>query len=141
MYSISVGTFSRSRPVFFFFNDRRNVSNSYPIRLMAPLLGEEYQKPYVRRFAAEAFAFLLRHAHAENLAQIVNYIVDSFNESPTDVYCEGLSILCYEAIQSPGNELHLNAPILLKELLNASYRHSKNDIKNNPGYRILIMTT
>ncbi|CAG8656331.1 14206_t:CDS:10, partial [Dentiscutata erythropus] len=112
-------------------------------RLIAPLLGEEYQKPYVRRFAAEAFAFLLRHAHAENLAQIINYIVDSFSESPTDAYCEGLSILCYEATQSPDNMLHANTPTLLKELLNASYRHSKNDIsiENNPGYRILTMTT
>ncbi|CAG8449551.1 3302_t:CDS:10 [Cetraspora pellucida] len=141
LYNISVGVFFRKWCCLFY--DLCNARNSYSIRLMAPLLGEEYQKPYVRRFAAEAFAFLLRHAHAENLAQIVNYIVDSFNESPTDIYCEGLSILCYEAIQSPNNELHPKATMLLKELLNASYKHSKNDvsIENNPGYRILIMTT
>ncbi|CAG8442214.1 6253_t:CDS:10 [Scutellospora calospora] len=106
-----------------FFDDQCNISSSYPIRLIAPLLGEEYQKPYVRRFAAEAFAFLLRHAR--------------------------LGILCYEAIQAsyflkaPDNKLHPNAPILLKELLNASYRRSKNDvsIESNSAYHILTMTT
>jgi U3 small nucleolar RNA-associated protein 20 len=64
---------------------------------MAPLLGKEYQKPYIQQFAAESFAFLLRKAQGDNLTKVVNYIIDSFYEFPSEIYCRGLSMLFSEA--------------------------------------------
>ncbi|CAG8576266.1 3030_t:CDS:10 [Funneliformis caledonium] len=61
--------------------------------LIAPLLGKEYQKPYIQRFAAESFAFLLRKAQKNNLTEVVNYIIESAYESSSEVYCRGLSML------------------------------------------------
>jgi hypothetical protein len=65
--------------------------------LIAPLLGKEYQKPYIQRFAAESFAFLLRKARGNNLTEIINYIIASVYESPSEIYCRGLSMLFSEA--------------------------------------------
>lgn len=65
--------------------------------LIAPLLGKEYQKPYIQWFAAESFAFLLRKARGDKLTKIVDYIIDSIYESPSEIYCRGLSMLFSKA--------------------------------------------
>ena len=65
--------------------------------LIAPLLGKEYQKPYIQRFAAESFAFLLCKARGSRLTEVVSYIINSIYESPSEIYCRGLSILFSEA--------------------------------------------
>ncbi|CAI2171430.1 13286_t:CDS:10 [Funneliformis geosporum] len=96
-------------------------------RLIAPLLGKEFQKPYIQRFAAESFAFLLRKAQNNNLTEIVNYIIDSAYEPSSEIYCRGLSMLFSEAAKSSKNRLHSRGHILLKELLYASYSKFEND--------------
>ena len=61
------------------------------------MLGKEYQKPYIQRFAAGSFAFLLRKAQGNKLTEIVNCIINSIYESPSEIYCRGLSMLFSEA--------------------------------------------
>ncbi|GBB97092.1 hypothetical protein RclHR1_02910020 [Rhizophagus clarus] len=112
-------------------------------RLIAPLLGKEYQKPYIQRFAAESFAFLLRKARGNHLKEIVNFIIASIHESPSEIYCRGLSILFSEAAKAPENKLHPRGSILLKELLYTSYSKlgKVSEIEIHPCYRILKETT
>jgi len=66
---------------------------------MAPLLGKEYKKPYIQRFAAGSFAFLLCKARDNKLTEIVDYIINSIYESPSKIYCRGLSMLFSEAVK------------------------------------------
>uniref|UniRef100_U9SZI5 Uncharacterized protein n=1 Tax=Rhizophagus irregularis (strain DAOM 181602 / DAOM 197198 / MUCL 43194) TaxID=747089 RepID=U9SZI5_RHIID len=112
-------------------------------RLIAPLLGKEYQKPYIQRFAAESFAFLLRKARGNNLTEIINYIIASIYESPSEIYCRGLSMLFSEAAKASENKLHPRGSILLKELLYTSYSKCEkiNEIETSPCYHILKETT
>ncbi|RIA94698.1 hypothetical protein C1645_709313 [Glomus cerebriforme] len=112
-------------------------------RLIAPLLGKEYQKPYIQRFAAESFAFLLRKARGNNLTKIVNFIIDSIYESPSEIYCRGLSILFSEAAKASENSLHSSGSILLKKLLYVSYSKIEkvDEIETSSCYHILKETT
>ncbi|CAG8484751.1 2782_t:CDS:10, partial [Acaulospora morrowiae] len=111
--------------------------------LIAPLLGEDSQKPYIRRFAAEAFAFLLRNTRGEKLTDIINHIFDLFNEYPTDTYRDGLNMLFYETAQDTDNKLHDGALNLMRELLNKSCRDSStcSNIESIYSYRVTTSTT
>nr|CAG8462811.1 15738_t:CDS:10 [Entrophospora candida] len=91
-------------------------------KLMAPLLGKEYQKPYIQHFAAEAFAYLLRKAQDDKLTNIIRFIIDSANASPNDVYYEGLSMLFCETIKSSENKIRSKGTILLRELLDVCHQ-------------------
>lgn len=68
-------------------------------RLLAPLLGQEHQKPYIRHFAAEAFAFLIRKMRGKDLADIVRLMLQSLQQSPTEEYVEGLAMVFFEAVK------------------------------------------
>lgn len=64
------------------------------------MLGEDNQaKPYVRRFTAEAFAFLLRKTRGMELTKIVKHIIDSLKREPSKEYEEGLAMLFFESIK------------------------------------------
>jgi len=69
--------------------------------LFAPLLGEStLQRPYIRQFAAEAFAYLLRKAKGEKLTEVVRYALQPLRNSPSsEDSVEGLSIFFVEAVK------------------------------------------
>ncbi|CAG8499255.1 840_t:CDS:10 [Diversispora eburnea] len=113
-------------------------------RLIAPLFGEKSDKSYIRRFAAESFAYLLRHVKGEKLTNIIDYIFELFNESPSDTYLEGLCMIFYETAQDSDNKLHDSAIDLMQELLNKLYKDSSiniNNIESIYSYHVITSTT
>lgn len=84
--------------LFFFKKKKRALTPYY--RLLSKLLGEDNQgKPYVRKFTAEAFAFLLRKTRGADLTRIIQCILQSLTQGPSKEYEEGLAMLFFEAIK------------------------------------------
>ncbi|KAG2222074.1 hypothetical protein INT45_007960, partial [Circinella minor] len=68
--------------------------------LISSLLGEDHkQKPYIRHFTAEAFAFLLRKTRGKDFANITQHILTSLRENPSEQYIEGLAMLFFECMK------------------------------------------
>ncbi|RKO94831.1 hypothetical protein BDK51DRAFT_29883, partial [Blyttiomyces helicus] len=83
--------------------------------LIAPYLGDG--KPFIRRFTAEAFGFLLRKVKGADADRAYAAIVSSLRENPKKDYCEGVSILFFETIKQVKNNLHSKARWILSKLL------------------------
>lgn len=64
-----------------------------------PLFGYEKSKvqysEYVKNFAAESVAFLLRKLKTEKLNSVVASLFDRANENPSDEFSDGLALLFY----------------------------------------------
>jgi U3 small nucleolar RNA-associated protein 20 len=79
---------------------------------LAPLLGKSRQKHYVRRFASEAFAFLLRRIKGPH--EIVETIFDDLDNNKE--YVEAITNMFVESIKGPGRTLHSKAVTLFDAL-------------------------
>jgi U3 small nucleolar RNA-associated protein 20 len=83
---------------------------------LSPLLGKSRHKQHVRRFASEAFAFLLRRAKSPN--DIVAYMLsdvgknEEFAEAVTNVFIEGM--------KAPGRSLHSKALSIFSALVQSA---------------------
>ena len=67
-------------------------------------MGEDHkQKPYIRHFTAEAFAFLLRKTRGKDFANITQHILTSLRENPSEQYIEGLAMLFFECMKVKKN--------------------------------------
>jgi U3 small nucleolar RNA-associated protein 20 len=80
---------------------------------MAPLLGKTHQKQYVRRFASEAFAFLLRKV--KEPSDIVALILSDVKEN--EEYSEAIENVFVESLKAPRRSLHSKAQVLLDALI------------------------
>ncbi|KAG0957866.1 hypothetical protein G6F61_002202 [Rhizopus arrhizus] len=112
--------------------------------LLAKLLGEDNQgKPYVRKFTAEAFAFLLRKTRGAELTKIVECILNSLKEVPSKEYEEGLAMLFFEAIKQIDHRIHSRGEAIYKELLIQSYKTdvTVEDLATSPIHNLLTKTT
>ena len=95
--------------------------------VLAPQLGQQKQKYYVVRFAAESLAFLIRkaavrsHKDHEPLERIVSHIQQSLEESASRResanYTEGIAVLIAEAVRGVNHDLHSGGLAIIKSLL------------------------
>lgn len=86
--------------------------------------------PHVRRFAAEAFAFLVRKARGAQLARISTAMLSDVaaltsTGSRSLQIGEGVAGVVTEAVKSVDHRVHSRAPVLLAAFLNAA-PHSEN---------------
>ncbi|KAI9249280.1 armadillo-type protein [Sporodiniella umbellata] len=112
--------------------------------LLSKLLGEDTQgKPYVRKFTAEAFAFLLRKMRGAELTKITEYMLGSLAQAPSNEYEEGLAMLFFEAIKQIDHRIHSRGEAIYKELLAQTYRINVNpdELSTNPIHKLLTKTT
>lgn len=105
--------------------------------LLAPLLGREKQKPFIARFAAEGFSFLLKKAGLgynkgqEPLKKIVGHILQDLRDTDgNELYQQGLMTLFADSMRGVQRGLHSAALPILKELLRVSLEKT-NDSGNN----------
>lgn len=112
--------------------------------MLAPLLGEDnQQKPYIRHFAAESFAFLLRKARGKELTAIMSHILDKVRKEPNEEFVEGVAMLIFECIKQVEHQLHSRGVAIFKELISQMYLEdvSSEAIKDNATFRVLSKTT
>jgi len=112
--------------------------------MLAPLLGEDnQQKPYIRHFSAESFAFLLRKARGKDLTHIMEYILERVRIEPNEEFVEGVSMLFFECIKQVDHQLHSRGVAIFKELITQMYQEdvSSSTIEDNSTFRILSKTT
>ncbi|KAJ1969345.1 U3 snoRNP protein, partial [Dispira parvispora] len=86
-------------------------------RIIMCLLGKEYEKPHIRRFAAESFAFLLRKCNPQQMSTILTYMLQCYSESSTVTFQQGLLLLFTEAVKSVSGRLHSKTGRLFTVLL------------------------
>jgi U3 small nucleolar RNA-associated protein 20 len=97
---------------------RQLVSNlSSTFNELASLIGRDRQKQYVRRFASEAFAFLLRRAQDPN--EIVVTMLSDLDDN--EDYSEGVMNIFIESMKAPGRNLHSKAVPLFNALVHNVY--------------------
>ncbi|KAI8977543.1 armadillo-type protein [Mycotypha africana] len=112
--------------------------------MMANLLGEDNQaKPYIRHFAAEAFAYLLRKTRGADLAKIIHYILDTVRTNSSTEFEEGLSMLFFESIKQVDHRLHSRAESIFKELLKQCCDEdtATESLASNSVHSIMTKTT
>jgi U3 small nucleolar RNA-associated protein 20 len=95
--------------------------------LIAPLLGQERQKEFVTRFAAEAFSYLIRrasisyHKDKEPLRRIVKHILSkvlsAHHSGTSSCSTDALCTLFGESIKGVNGELSSNGDIIFHEIL------------------------
>jgi len=88
-----------------------NISTTF--EQLSPLLGNSRQKQYVRRFASEAFAFLLRRLKEPR--EIVEKMVGEVDEN--EEYREAIGNVFVESMKGPGKSLHSKAVHLFETLV------------------------
>ncbi|TPX60594.1 hypothetical protein PhCBS80983_g01757 [Powellomyces hirtus] len=86
--------------------------------LLSPLLSNS--KPFIRRFAAEAFGSLLRKLPANTTESVYIRIVEYVRTSTGDAAIEGVSILFLESLKQVQGTIHSRAPTVLRKLLTVS---------------------
>ncbi|KAJ3039093.1 U3 snoRNP protein [Rhizophlyctis rosea] len=86
-------------------------------QLLEPYLKDN--KPFIRRFAAEAFGFLLRKVKGQAAEMTYRHIVQSLRVDSRAEYCEGVSLLFYETIKSVKDNINSSAKLILQRLLEA----------------------
>ena len=102
--------------------------------IMAPLLGREFQKTHITRFAAEAMSFLIRKAaltYSKNkspLTIIVNHVFEDLRTLGGDgkdvqLYQTGLMTLFSDAIAGVQRGLHSCGPSIYRCLLDMLIEH------------------
>lgn len=79
---------------------------------LAPLLGKTRQKQYVRRFASEAFAFLLRRVR--DPSEIVQVMLSDMDNN--EEFSEAVGNVFVESMKAPGYSLHSKALALFNAL-------------------------
>ncbi|KAI9808919.1 MAG: U3 snoRNP protein [Pycnora praestabilis] len=104
--------------------------------LMAPLLGNEKQKPFVTKFAAEAMSFLVRkagivyHKETSPLDTIVRHVFEDLENNgrhrDTKAYQEGLRIMFAGAIKGVTRRIHTGGDAIFRCLLENSTRGIHN---------------
>lgn len=85
---------------------------------LAPLLGKSRQKQYVRRFASEAFAFLLRRV--KEPTEIIKVMLDDIEDNQE--YSEAIMNVFVESMKAPGRSLHSKALLLFNTLVQSAQR-------------------
>jgi len=83
---------------------------------LAPLLGKTRQKRHVRRFASEAFAFLLRRVKSPN--EVVEYMVSDLGDN--EEYSEAVANVFVEGMKAPGRNLHSKALAIFSALVRSA---------------------
>ena len=84
---------------------------------LAPLLGKTRQKQYVRRFASEAFAFLLRRLKDPH--EISEKMLEEIGED--EEYREAIANVFVVSMGAPGKSLHSRAINLFDVLAKAAH--------------------
>jgi len=83
---------------------------------LAPLLGKPRQKQHVRRFASEAFAFLLRRVKSPN--EVVEYMMSDLGDN--EEYLEAVANVFIEGSKAPGRNLHSKALAIVSALVRSA---------------------
>ncbi|KAG9291746.1 hypothetical protein G9A89_012031 [Geosiphon pyriformis] len=125
---------------YLYKNIIENLDTTY--KLIAPLLGKDYI-PSVRKFAAQAFGYLLRRV-GESPLTIIDCIIESLKANPELEYCDGISILFYEGIKTINNGLHSKGLSLYTKILHKLYDDvivNTGDFESNITYFAVKQTT
>ncbi|MCP9260111.1 hypothetical protein DINM_003265 [Dirofilaria immitis] len=98
------------------------------------------KRPYLRRFTAEALAFLLRKSSAiGKLTIFLAEIAYNVKEIDNSLLIDGISRLYFNALKITKGQFHSMAPQLLSEILRASFEIKENDVQN-VAIQILVST-
>ncbi|KAL2870986.1 putative HEAT repeat protein (DRIM) [Aspergillus lucknowensis] len=101
------------------------------LRIMAPYLGKERQKPFVARFAAESMSFLVRKAglvyykNPEPLQLAVSFLFDDLRQTGADsksveLYKQGLMSMFSDSMKGVKSGLHSNGTDIFRCLLDST---------------------
>ncbi|ODV89751.1 hypothetical protein CANCADRAFT_4376 [Tortispora caseinolytica NRRL Y-17796] len=91
--------------------------------LVAPLLGKERQRPYISKFAAEAFSYLLRRVPETDLPRLIEHVLTDVKESDTPEYTAGCASVFVESVKNVKMTLHSRAPLILQNLLHSQTKY------------------
>lgn len=115
--------------------------------LMAPLLGQQHQKYFVTRFAAESLSFLVRKAGAAYhrdktpLRLILRHVSDQLKElqgtGNDHEFRQGLLSLFADSIKGVQRGLHSSATAILQEMLLQTYNEEHIMLRTPPFEPIL----
>ncbi|CAG9531849.1 unnamed protein product [Cercopithifilaria johnstoni] len=87
------------------------------------------KRSYLRRFTAEALAFLLRKSNA--VMKLITFLAETaHNEINNSLLIDGISRLYFNALKITGGQFHSTAPQLLSEILQASFEIEENGVRN-----------
>lgn len=103
--------------------------------LLAPLLGKQPQKPYIARFAAESFSYLIRRAASQfdsspvALQTILAHIFNDLAKFPQqkiskNTYETGIASLLTEAIVGPSQSIASSGKCIIKVMLDTLYNNA-----------------
>ncbi|KAL3993561.1 Down-regulated in metastasis family protein [Acanthocheilonema viteae] len=96
------------------------------------------KRSYLRRFTAEALAFLLRKSNA--VAKLTIFLAETaHNEIDNSLLIDGISRLYFNVLKINRRQFYSTAPQLLSEILQASIEIEENDVRNT-AIRILVGT-
>ncbi|VDP15204.1 unnamed protein product [Onchocerca flexuosa] len=96
------------------------------------------KRPYLRRFTAEALAFLLRKSNA--VGKLTVFLAETaHSEIDNPLLIDGISRLYFNALKITKGQFHSTAPQLLLEILHASFGIEENDVRN-VAIQILVGT-
>jgi U3 small nucleolar RNA-associated protein 20 len=132
----------------FKYLSRLLVSDLRPLfDLMAPLLGQEHQKPFVTRFAAESLSFLVRKAGAvyhrdQEPLKLVSRHVSEQLEALQDngkeyEFQQGLMSLFADSMKGVQRGLHSSATAILQQLLLQTYSEDVLALRSPPMEPVL----
>lgn len=87
------------------------------------------KRSYLRRFTAEALAFLLRKSSA--VGNLVVFLAETaYNEINNSLLIDGISRLYFNALKITRGQFHSASPQLLSEILQASLEIEENGVRN-----------
>uniref|UniRef100_A0A0R3RU84 DRIM domain-containing protein n=1 Tax=Elaeophora elaphi TaxID=1147741 RepID=A0A0R3RU84_9BILA len=96
------------------------------------------KRSYLRRFTAEALAFLLRKSNS--VVKFTIFLAETaHNEVDNSLLIDGISRLYFNALKITRGQFYSTAPQLLSEILQASFEIEENDVRNT-AIQILIYT-
>ncbi|XP_063970096.1 small subunit processome component 20 homolog [Lytechinus pictus] len=110
----------------------RDIQDVY--KMYSPLLGEE-RKEYIRRFAAESFAFMMRKV--KDHGDLFDFMLGNLQDSPQQA--KGLGHLLFDMLKGVRHQTHSSAvrilPVLLSRL--GPCRHSNENAVSLPWDLVL----
>ncbi|KAL6072065.1 U3 snoRNP protein [Balamuthia mandrillaris] len=80
-----------------------------------PLLA--HSKAFLRHFAAEGFAFLLRKVEGVQRKELIRVILTSITDSSNDAFCDGIAHVFLETVKGVKGRLHSRSGIFFSSLL------------------------
>ncbi|MFH4982343.1 hypothetical protein AB6A40_009052, partial [Gnathostoma spinigerum] len=83
-----------------------------------PLFGSA--RDYIRRFAAEAFAFLLRKSH--NIPKLTTFLMETAEKTNDRNLMDGVALLLFNSVKGVSHQFHSSASQILTDILSSALK-------------------